>query len=1498
MFLISSLLLVPARPARWLGIVGLAALPLAALAQTAPATLLNRLDVGVGSQPVTVVTGDLNGDGRPDLASVDVDGSSISFRLGAAGGGFTNGGTLPVPASANGPQDAVLADFDNDGDLDLAVAQYAAEEVLVYHNSGTGTFTLAHTAILNGARPIALATGDLNGDGFLDIVSADHQTNTFSRIVNLGNGTFGAVANEGAGGLPVSVAVADVTGDGAPEVLVGHFFTATVQVARNNGSGGFPFDQVSTVAIGGSGGNLAVADFDGDGDRDLISANIGGPTISIRRNNGSGVFADAGSANVVVGSGAISFSGMRAGDLDADGDLDLIGTEANTDRAYRLLNTGGLTFAANGDYAVGDQPEGLALADLDGDGALDLVTANFGFGTSTLTVRTSPPPFVLTSLSPVRNAHPAGLSPTFGFRFTAPPTVGSLSAVRVLSSQFGGSRGTSAAVVGTEGQLDLVGGPLRAGETAFVTVPAAVQDGSGQPLSNPQVYQFTTSTSGGGDVFAPRASYSVPIYCWDVAVGDVDGDGDLDLVDVVRDLFASGTEGVEVRLNDGSGTYGAPTLVPVCSSPYRVKLADMDADGDLDLVTSCFGSGNRVSICLNTGSGTFGAPTNVSAPFACYDVSAADMDADGDLDLVMAGAPGAVRLNDGSGTSFGTAITFGTDQVERLVVGDTDNDGDLDVVANSNGNTVLVYRNNGAGTIATPTTISLGGVDAEDLALADFDADGRLDVAMIIENSTQVRVYRNTGPAGSFGAAPVSFFVGNTRASRLAVADIEGDGDLDLAVSTTSFGFTDNLEVLRNNGAAAFTPDPTTVQTGGGVIGLVSGDVDGDGTADLVTADNNSSAVSVLRNPRLLDLTVSTAQAIPAGFYRNITVTGTGAATLAAPIHLHGLLLVQAGGSFDPTCQPIFGPGDLTVEAGATLATCSMYTVRITGGDANLSPDATYIYNGTDPQFTFDLPATVRDLIISNPAGVTLVEPLAIRRTLDLAADSGNFDLDGHMLTLLSGPTGTAMVVNRGAGVVLGTATVQRWVSPVFNPRVAYHHMTAPVLSTTVNDFRVTPGFTPVVNGAYNTAANPLAVRPYPNLFGFDETRGGPTAPFDRGYFSPTPVGQPTSQALTAPLTSGRGYSVYCPARTYDFVGALRAGDIAVTGLTRTGNNGKSGWHLLGNPYPSPLNWDAVFFADIPTGMSDAIAVWRPAVSGGSNGQYLTCANEAGTLPDGEVAMGQGFWVQVLNGAPAPLTFTFKDYMRIYDGYTDPRFNRAAPGAAAVSATVPAAERPRVQLSLRAATPEAEATETVVYFQDGATAARDAHHDGAQPEHNVGLPTLLTLTPEGDELSINGQPLAALATGTTLPLLLDVPAPGSYELPPTALANLSGTAVALVDRLTGTRYDLAATPRVAFRAEQAGEIRSRFALEFGARVLGTSSLAPATSHFTLWPNPATETVRLSGTAAGQTVQVLDATGRVVRRTTAADVTTFDLRGLTPGVYVVRVGEQSQRLVVR
>ncbi len=780
--------------------------------------------------------------------------------------------------------------------------------------------------------------------------------------------------------------------------------------------------------------------------------------------------------------------------------------------------------------------------------------------------------------------------------------------------------------------------------------------------------------------------------------------------------------------------------------------------------------------------------------------------------------------------------------------------------------------------------------------------------------ATALPVSSNNGPVTFQGLAPATgsgflAFFGPPTALALSATSLDENvpaGTVVGALSTTDSDLNDTFTYSLVSGAGSTDNAAFSIGTGvnaGKLLLNASPDYEAKTSYSIRvrTTDQGGLAFDKFFTINVVDLIedriVSATESILPGTYHDFTVASGGTANLTGNLTITGTLTVAAGGTLNTACQIVLGTGAFTLADGGTITICdpsgltqtaAAGAVQVTGL-RSYSTDATYGYGTNNPQVTGDgLPTLVRALNLTGKNTVTLTRGLEVKTVINVAS-LANLSLNNLPLTLRSDATASAYVVNSGTGRILGnTATVQRYITDATNGGLGYRHLSAPVAGATVGSLAA-PGFVPVVNGRYNAAAVPTGVRPFPNVFGFDETRLPAQADFGSGYFSPAATA--TSTALTEGLAVGRGYSLYNAAKTHALVGTLNTGNV-VTTLTRTGATAKSGWNLLGNPYPAPISWDNVA---VPTGMSSTIYVLKPL----PNNAYVYLTRQSngngtgtGTLSGGLLPIAQGFFAEATTNNTA---FTFRNTHRLTTA-ANPEHYRNAPATAA----------PTLSLVLRdvAAVSNWAQDEAFVVFHPattGASATYDSAFDGQRPGHNVGVPTLATLLPTQEELAIDGRSETELAAGTTIELLTDVPAAGTYQFSLGQLTNLAGQSIVLRDRLTGTAYDLLAQPVVTFTTTQPGETRNRFALEVNlSRVLGTAAASALTpTKLVLQPNPATGgTVRLLGPdVVSRPAIVLDAAGRVIRTTTIGADGTLSIGALAPGVYVVRVGTATARLVV-
>jgi FG-GAP-like repeat/FG-GAP repeat/PASTA domain len=316
-----------------------------------------------GSESVAI--GDLNGDGKPDLATANRNGDTgnvLSVLLNRGDGIFRS----PLYYQpGDSPYSIEIGDLNGDGKPDLVTANPVGNSVSVFLNRGDGSFQtkLDYAA---GREPRSVAIGDLNGDGKLDIAVANASANTVSVLLSRGDGRFETKLDYATGRRPFSVAIGDFNGDGKPDLAIANGRAGTVSVLLNRGDG---FHAKLDYRTGGA-GSVAIGDLNGDGKPDLATANDLASTVSVLLNSGDGTF--KAKREYAAGGGPES---VAIGDLNGDGEADL--ATANLGGTVSVLaNKGDGRFQAKLDYSTGHERWSVAIGDLNGDRRQDLATAN------------------------------------------------------------------------------------------------------------------------------------------------------------------------------------------------------------------------------------------------------------------------------------------------------------------------------------------------------------------------------------------------------------------------------------------------------------------------------------------------------------------------------------------------------------------------------------------------------------------------------------------------------------------------------------------------------------------------------------------------------------------------------------------------------------------------------------------------------------------------------------------------------------------------------------------------------------------------------------------------------------------------------------------------------------------------------------------------------------------------------------------------------------------
>ncbi len=462
-----------------------------------------------------------------------------------------------------------------------------------------------------------------------------------------------------------------------------------------------------------------------------------------------------------------------------------------------------------------------------GDG-VELTAQGAGDSTASQTVNTSndrpAPDMVLgstdspevISFAPSPNAHTAASTTTVSITYNQsinPATV-SPQTFAVHAMQTGQLLQTYSV---NGGQITLMPDQsLKSGELVQVSATTGALNLSGQGPVSPTVWQFWAAVGSGTGFFSGSGQSLGSSDSWSMALGDVDGDGDLDAF--VTNLYQAN----KVWLNDGTGTFSDSGQSLGSSQSLGSALGDVDGDGDLDAFVANF-DGNKV--WSNDGTGTF-EDSSQSLGGGNRGVALGDMDGDGDLDaFVTKWGANEVWLNDGTGTFSDSGQSLGTAASWGVALGDVDGDGDLDAFI-ANWGTNKVWLNNGTGYFSDSGQ-SLGSAASFGVALGDMDGDGDLDA--FVGNGGANKVWLNNG-TGTFSDSGQS--LGGIYSYGVALGDVDGDGTLNAFVGN----YDQANKVWLNDGTGTFNDSRQSVGDSDSMA-VALGDVDGNGDLDAFVAN-------------------------------------------------------------------------------------------------------------------------------------------------------------------------------------------------------------------------------------------------------------------------------------------------------------------------------------------------------------------------------------------------------------------------------------------------------------------------------------------------------------------------------------------------------------------------------------------------------------------------------------------------------------------------------------
>ena len=946
-----------------------------------------RDSLPAGQIPVAVATGDFNKDGSMDFVAANGWTSDLWMYFGKGDGTFELPRIIPLTKGLS-PIYMVAADLRGNGNLDLIVAEFDTSTIGVLLGKGDGTFQYEKTYLLP-QPPAALVVDDFNHDGKMDIASVMYTVSTTSLAVDYiamlpgtGTGTLGTpviTTNSGFYGSAWNIAAGDVNNDGKPDLLITGPDLDNSTLYLNSGAGHFTLGR--TIIENGPfnvelDGRLADVDEDGCLDGVIADANN---YVWVRKGSCDGNFGEP--SQWPMGD---SNSAVRLADMNGDGHLDIVTTAIPaTDPIYGFVagNTlsvalgdgrGGFTNGRN--YKGNGESYSLSLADFNGDGKFDVVTSNTETDTATVYQNDGTGNF----------GFPQGL-------WVGVPGIGVINApVSPLSF----------ADVNGDGKPDIE--LLDEGDGGKYIVTVLLNDGSGK-------FMGPISSDANIDIVAN--------WIGDHRLGDFRGIGRLDLVAVGLSSAYGGHPFVLFMPGNGDGSFGAPTLTTMAGASGAMTVGDFNRDGHLDFVAvdSANGTANKsASVFLGNGDGAFR-----------------------------------------SGGS--SSVADSAEDVLRVFAGDFNRDGKLDVLLFDSGNgywttksNVDVFLGNGDGTLQSGrsligsfqpmTATNLNGDQWPDLLRYDFFwPDGttqtlgpaRFTLYLDQSNGTfqQASSY---APYAGIPRSGRSYLQNGDPSATSMGTDMDGDGKVDaLAFQVSQSAFAPYLQVLKGNGDGTLTPTydifPFSLH---GSFPEFARDLTGDGKADLVELDAGTSSLHVFRSAPApsFQMVLEDEQVqgnsgcgwifpnIPSSSDRMLTLSST-----VSGVILPSSVTVGAGSLGQKFCYTLAADFDwrkvFDVRAGSGAETFVTYASRsyVAGFNVELAPNTDQVIYPNQN---------------TNPVTVTLTSAEGYSSTSHLRCEGlwpgASCTFGSSTLSVSpSSPATTTVVVNSGNNQDYGGGTVQ-----------------------------------------------------------------------------------------------------------------------------------------------------------------------------------------------------------------------------------------------------------------------------------------------------------------------------------------------------------------------------------------------------------------------------------------------------------------------------------------
>ncbi len=1487
-----------------------------------------KVDLTVGTNPNIAATGDFDGDGRPDIIVTNTNngaGTTLTlFRNISSPGSlstssFTNLGTL---TSGSGPTNVKVVDLDGDGKLDIVCANTAGGSVSAFRNTSSGPGSITFDAARNvstvssgliGAQPVVVAIADYDNDGKPDIAvsSAYTSSNTISVIRNktttgatFSGSSFATALTFATGTTPLGLCTGDFDGDGLPDLAAVCSASNVVSIFLNTGSiGTISFATRVDSNTGVTPIDVATGDIDGDGKPDLVFTNAGlsSTNFAVMRNTSSGAGVLSFATNVGFSTGT-SPAGVGLADFNGDGKLDVAIVEAGTDKVsvFRNTATSGTinsgSFATRLTAATGSGPTGIAINDLDGDGYPDIITGNKATNTISI-IRNYPLPKIA-AIGGTLNMCEAGGTTTL----TNDTTGGTWS----FSNGNATINPATGLATGVTAGLDTAYYAIsRGGDTnrvmAVITVkplPVVAAIGGPSGVCPGATIVVTNDTLGG--TWAMTNTTLATVSVTGTITGITPG---LDTVTyMVTTAGCSTTVFAPITINvlPNAGVISGTSAI--CAGATTALSSTGDAGGtwsssNAALATVNPSTGLVTGIAAGTPMITYSVTNGCGTAFDTIIITVNPLPDTGIItgtSTVCVGATTALADTAVGGTwsssNTGIATVSGTGVVTGVAAGTV---------------TISYTVTNGCGTLSATRVVTVNGLPATPgpitgitsvcysggtTTLSDTTAGGTWSTSNAALASVDAATGIVTGVA--VGTPNITYTIANSCGTNYSYVTVNVVGSPSATISSAvapCIGYATNIVFSGTNGdTVGYQIDGGTVLNGviaSGVFSFSTGVIVAPHTYRLHNVRNAGCTTTID-----IDTVITPLPMVWVGGttgYESDWSTASNWSCGAIPAVTDDITI-----GYPTSYYPVVAASstvnarNVTIASGASLTINSAAILNVKGNVTNngtVAGAGTFAVNNNSAQ-SVDGVGTVNNLQIDNAAGATIGVTALVTVKNVLTVTSGTLTTNNNLVLysdsaatarIATIPTGGAVSGNVKVMTYFGTGrrAYRFWAHP-FSTYIALSQMTTTIDIT---------GIGGITNGFTNTATNA------PSAFRYNPVVGNSSASSDPGWRAFTSAfSTADSNRLhryqgirlfyRGAKGEGLGYGAYTPGDTaVEMTGPVNQGPQTVT-LTK-GASVLQDYNMVGNPYPAPVDAGAVITAAKVAGNINGITyyIWNPYLGAAGQFQAMTINT---TTP-------VHYYMQACNALQVRAahnndTLHFEESDK--SANTSYQLFKAAPEYIGLT-IYDANYHPWDMLQLQ--------------FNDGATDKEDNDYDGGKPVG--GDLSFYSLSADNNKLAVDGRPFTA---GKVIPLGITSSYAQDFIIKAENVKLPQGGKLYLHDKLLkqfvalqeGTEY------RFNIASDKTTQGENRFELSMNP---DNVQVAVKSLQVAMVPNPATEEVKISFTAAGKEkvgIRVLDLSGVSIYNkdlgTQQNGTVIVPLSNFAAGVYMVELTSGNEKVVQR